>query len=28
VVAQKADVEQMVDRRFLDHALAKLGKVN
>ncbi|MSP77552.1 MAG: hypothetical protein EXR12_15620 [Rhodospirillaceae bacterium] len=26
VVAQKADVEKMVDRRFLDHALEKLGR--
>ncbi len=26
VVAQKVDVEKMVDRRFLDHALQKLGR--
>jgi hypothetical protein len=28
VVTQKTDVEKMVDRRFLDYALEKLGRAS
>jgi NitT/TauT family transport system substrate-binding protein len=27
-VTKKVDVEEMIDRRFLDHALKQLGRVN